>query len=57
MSQQKGGDTMNFFAVAIICLFISAGVFEAVSGRWNEAIYSISGAILNIMVYFKPFSG
>jgi len=46
---------MNFFAVALVVLFVGSGVYAVLHGRYNEAVYSFSGAILNYAVYFKPF--
>lgn len=43
------------FPIMIVCLFSLAGIVFAIDGKWNEAVYSISGALLNIAVYFKPF--
>jgi hypothetical protein len=44
------------FPSMIVCLFTLAGLVFAVDGKWNEAVYSISNALLNVAVYFKPFS-
>jgi hypothetical protein len=44
------------FPTLIVSLFTLAAVVFAIDGKWNEAVYSISGAILNVAVYFKPFS-
>lgn len=46
----------SIFPSMIVCLFTLAGVVFAIDGKWNEAVYSISGALLNVAVYFKPFS-
>lgn len=44
------------FPTLIVCLFTLAGIVFGIDGKWNEAIYSLSGALLNVAVYFKPFS-
>ena len=46
---------MNLFAVGLVVLFAGSGIYAAFHGRYNEAIYSISAAILNYAVYFPPF--
>ena len=47
----------SIFPLLIICLFSLAGVVFAIDGKWNEAVYSFAGALLNVAVYFKPFPG
>lgn len=47
---------ISIFPSMIVCLFTLAGIVFAIDGKWNEAVYSISGALLNVAVYFKPFS-
>lgn len=43
------------FPIMIVSLFTLAGIVFAIDQRWNEAIYSLAGAILNVAVYFRPF--
>jgi hypothetical protein len=47
---------MNIFALALVVLFLGAGVHALLSGHINEGLYGILGAALNYVVYFKPFN-
>jgi hypothetical protein len=47
---------VNLFAVLLIALFFGAGVQALLSGHINEGLYSLLGAALNYVVYFKPFN-
>jgi len=43
------------FAVLVVAVFTGAGVVACVYRSWNDAIYSFSAALLNFVVYFRPF--
>jgi hypothetical protein len=48
---------MNNLFPALICfLFILSGIICALNRSWNEAVYSFAAAVLQIAVYFRPFS-
>jgi hypothetical protein len=45
----------TIFPALVTMLFILAAIIFAVERQWNEVLYSISAALLQIAVYFKPF--
>jgi hypothetical protein len=40
------------FQIALVLLFVGAGITSSASGNWREAVYSFAAAILNYSVYF-----
>jgi hypothetical protein len=49
-------DITHVFPNVIIFLFILAALASGIGGKWNDCIYSVTAAILNIVVFWKPFS-
>jgi hypothetical protein len=43
------------FPTLIVCVFFMAGVSACLYKEWNQAVYSFSAAVLNFVMYFRPF--
>jgi hypothetical protein len=45
----------DLFPFLIIALFLGAALDFCFYRDWNGVVYSLSAAVLNFIIYFRPF--